>query len=221
MQMHNKTNLVIVSFVAAIFAATVMVTTPTTIKHASAIVGGAPTMTVKVHAGGGNSTNMLAAFVPQQVQISVGQSITWDNPSQVPEPHTVTFVLNDKTMTTPDVPFTVRSSSQFMPVPPGANSQPNMIPGKNGMNPIIVSNVRGYYPTLIDSSGNANVLGPNGNFTITGNEQYVNSGWLLPKATTLYPDSSNTFTVTFQKAGTYNYLCEIHPWMAGTVIVKQ
>lgn len=23
---------------------------------------------------------------------------------------------------------------------------------------------------------------PNGNFTITGNEQYINSGWLLPKA---------------------------------------
>ena len=56
LQMNNKTNLVIVSFVAGIFAATVMVTTPTTIKHASAIVGGAPTTTVKLHAGGGNST---------------------------------------------------------------------------------------------------------------------------------------------------------------------
>jgi len=109
--MNNKTNIVIVSFVAAIFAATVIVTTPTTSKHASAIVGGAPTTTVKVHAGGGNSTNMLAAFVPQQVQISVGQRVTWDNPSPVPEPHTVTFVLNDKTMTSPDVPFTVRSST--------------------------------------------------------------------------------------------------------------
>jgi plastocyanin len=164
--------------------------------------------TIMVYAGGGNSTNMLAAFVPQQVQISVGQSITWDNPSPVPEPHTVTFVLNDKTMTTPDVPFIVRSSTQFMPVP-GANSQPNMIPGKNGMNAIIVSNVLGYYPTLIDLSGHAKVLGPNGNFTITGNERYIISGWLLPKATTLYPGSSNAFTVTFQKAGTYNYLCEI------------
>jgi plastocyanin len=176
LQMNNKTNLVILSFVAAIFAATVIVTTPTTIKHASAIVGGAPTTTITVNAGGGNSTNMLAAFVPQQVQISVGQTITWDNPSPVPEPHTVTFVLYDKTMTTPDVPFTVRSSTEFMPVPPGANSQPNMIPGKNGMNTIIASIVRGYYPTLIDSSGHAKVLSPNGNFTITGNERYVNSG---------------------------------------------
>jgi len=218
--MNNKTNLALVTFVAAIFAATAKVIT-TTISNANAIAGGTgTTTTVKVQAGGGNATNMLAAIVPQQVQISVGQSVTWDNPSPVPEPHTVTFVLNDKTMTTPDVPFTVRSSTQFMPVPPGANSQPNMIPGKNGTNTIIVSNVRGYYPTLVDSGGHATVLGPNGNFTVTGNEQYVNSGWLLPKATTLYPNSSNTFNLTFQKAGTYNYLCEIHPWMAGTVIVK-
>jgi len=218
--MNNKTNLALVTFVAAIFAATAIVIT-TTISNANAIAGGTgTTTTVKVQAGGGNATIMLAAFVPQQVQVSVGQSVTWDNPSLVAEPHTVTFVLNNKTMTAPDVPFAVRSSTQFMPLPPGANSQPNMMPGKNGMNTIIVSNVRSYYPTLIDSNGHAKVLGPNGTFTITGNEQYVNSGWLLPKPTTLYPNSSNTFTVTFQKAGTYSYLCEIHPWMAGVVTVK-
>lgn len=217
--MSNKINLAIVSYVVAILSATVLVTTPTTIKNASAIVGGAATP-VKVHAGGGNSSNMLAAFVPQQVQISVGQSVTWDNPSPVPEPHTVTFVLNGKTTTTGDVPFTVRNSTRFMPVSPGANSQPDITLGKNGINTIIVSNVRSYYPTLIDSNGHAKVLGPNGTFTITGNEQYVNSGWILPKPTTLYPNSSNTFTVTFQKAGTYTYLCEIHPWMSGIIVVK-
>jgi plastocyanin len=219
--MNNKTNLALVTFVAALFAATAIVIT-TTISNANAIAGGTgTTTTVKVQAGGGNATNMLAAFVPQQVQVSVGQSVTWDNPSSVAEPHTVTFVLNNKTMTAPDVPFAVRSSTQFMPLPPWANSQPSMMPGKNGMNIVIVSNARGYYPTLIDSSGNAKVSGPNGNFTITGNEQYVNSGWLLPKGQQqLYPGSSNTFTVSFQKAGTYNYFCEIHPWMAGVVTVK-
>ena len=161
------------------------------------------------------------AFVPQQVQLSVGQSVTWDNPSLVAEPHTVTFVLNNKTMTAPDVPFAVLSSTQFMPLPPGANSQPNMMPGKNGMNIVIVSNARGYFPAWIDSTGNAKVLGPNGNFTMTGNEQYVNSGWLLPKGQQQqYPGSSNTFTVSFQKAGTYNYFCDIHPWMTGVVTVK-
>ena len=219
--MNNKTNLALVSFVVIFAATAIVTTTTTTISNANAIVGGAATTTVKVHAGGGNSTNMLAAFVPQHVQIGIGQSVTWDNPSPVAEPHTVTFVLDNKTMTAPDVPFAVRSSTQFMPLPPGTNSQPNMIPGKNGMKTVIVSNARGYFPTLIDSSGNARVLGPNGNFTITGNEQYVNSGWLLPKGQQEpYPGSSNTFTVSFQKAGTYNYFCDIHPWMAGAVTVK-
>jgi len=34
---------------------------------------------------------MLAVFVPQHIQVSVGQSVTWDNPSAVGEPHTATF----------------------------------------------------------------------------------------------------------------------------------
>jgi plastocyanin len=42
---------------------------------------------------------MLAVFVPQLIQIGAGQSITWDNPSAVAEPHTVTFVLDNKTAT--------------------------------------------------------------------------------------------------------------------------
>jgi plastocyanin len=29
------------------------------------------------------------------------------------------------------------------------------------------------------------------------------------------PGSSSTFRVKFQKAGTFNYLCLLHPWMVG------
>ena len=215
----NKRTLAAVSFLAAISATIILVAASSTIKYSNAIDPAATT--IKIHAGGGNSTDMLAAFVPLQAQINVGQTVSWDNPSTVGEPHTVTFVLNNKTMTSAVVPFAVPSSTQFTSLPPGANSQPNMIPGKNGMNIIQVSNVRNYFPTLIDSSGNTKVLGPNGNFTMTGNEQYVNSGWLLPKGhQQLYPGSSNTFSITFQKAGNYSYLCLIHPWMAGVVVVK-
>ena len=35
-----------------------------------------------------------------------------------------------------------------------------------------------------------------------------------------YPGSGNTFTMTFQKAGTYDYVCIIHPYMKERVIVK-
>jgi plastocyanin len=41
---------------------------------------------------------MLSVFLPQHTQVSVGQSVTWDNPSAVGEPHTVTFVLDNKTL---------------------------------------------------------------------------------------------------------------------------
>ena len=123
-------------------------------------------------------------------------------------------------MTYRDAPFGVPTPTKFMPLPPSSNSQPIVIPGNNrGMNTVILVNGRVFNPTLIDSSGNVKLSAPNADFTISGNEQYVNSGWLLPKGN-LPPGTSNTFSVTFEKAGTYNYLCILHPWMTGTVIVK-
>jgi plastocyanin len=53
---------------------------------------------------------------------------------------------------------------------------------------------------------------PNVDYTMNGSEKYVNSGWLLPKGQEqLYPGSGNTFTVTFQEPGTYDYICILHP----------
>jgi plastocyanin len=61
----------------------------------------------------------------------------------------------------------------------------------------------------------------NANYTLTGTEKYVNSGWLLPKGQEqIFPGSGNTFTVTFDKAGTYNYICAIHPYMSGSIVVR-
>ncbi len=30
----------------------------------------------------------------------------------------------------------------------------------------------------------------------------------------------NNFTVTFEKPGTYHYICIVHPWMKGAVTVN-
>lgn len=56
---------------------------------------------------------------------------------------------------------------------------------------------------------------------MTGAEKFVNSGWMWPKG--LIPPGAapiNNFTVTFEKPGTYHYICIVHPWMNGAVTVN-
>ena len=67
---------------------------------------------------------------------------------------------------------------------------------------------------------------PNSNYTMDGTESYVNSGFIFPvgQAPPRMPPIS-TFTVTFEKPGTYEYgtyeyLCALHAWMTGTVSVR-
>jgi plastocyanin len=174
----------------------------------------------RIQAGGGNSTAPLTVFVPQNIEIKAGESVTWDNPSIVAEPHTVTFVLDNKTMTNIVSPFAVPDSTQFSAIPPNSNSEPLKVPGKN--NVVIAVNARSFIPAVIDSQGGVKEFTPpNSSYTMTGSEKYVNSGWLLPKGQEqAFPGSSTAFTVTFQKPGTYNYICGLHPWMVGSVIVK-
>ena len=180
----------------------------------------ATTLSKTVHAGGGTSTNMLAVFVPQLIQVGIGQSVTWDNPSAVAEPHTVTFALDNKTATELVSPFAVPNSTQFTPIPPNSNNEPLKVPGKD--NVVITINARSYIPTVIDSQGSVKHFAPpNAAYTMDGSEKYINSGWLVPKGQEqVFPGASTSFTVTFQKAGTYYYICQLHPWMAGSVVVK-
>lgn len=189
----------------------------------------------EVQAGTGVGNAAIILFSPQQVQIKAGQSVTWYNPTPVPEPHTVTFVLNnDNKSYAADLtaPFTISNttsnttnSTQIMPLIPNSNSDPLMTPDNNA---IIAVNKRAYNPVVVreDSTTttgekNVNYMKQNANYSMSGTEDYINSGWLLPKGQeNLYPGSGNTFTMTFQKPGTYDYVCIIHPYMTGRVIVK-
>lgn len=177
---------------------------------------------LEVQAGVGNGTVGVAIqlFSPKQVDIKSGESVTWYNPTPVPEPHTVTFVLDDKSMAHIVEPFAVPTptTNGFAPIVPNSNSEPAMTPDDKG---IIALNKRVYNPVVIDSQSNANYMTQNANYTLTGTEKYVNSGWLLPKGQEqIFPGSGNTFTVTFDKAGTYNYICAIHPYMTGSIVVR-
>jgi plastocyanin len=188
----------------------------------------------EVQAGIGVGNAAIILFSPQQVQIKAGQSVTWYNPTPVPEPHTVTFVLNNNNSDNNKsyaadliAPFTISTttnSTQIMPLIPNSNSEPLMTPDNNA---IIAINKRAYDPVVViedsPTTGGKNVtyMKQNANYSMSGTEDYVNSGWLLPKGQeNLYPGSGNTFTMTFQKAGTYDYLCIIHPYMTGRVIVN-
>jgi plastocyanin len=216
--MSIKSVLAVVAIISAL-SITLLITTAN-FKVISAQNTTTTTATTKVQAGGGNSTAPLTAFVPQNIEIKAGESVTWDNPSTVGEPHTATFVLDNKTTTGIVSPFGVPNSTQLTAIPPNSNNEPLKVPGQN--NVVIAVNARSFIPTVIDSQGTVKHFAPpNAAYTMNGSEKYVNSGWLVPKGQEqLYPGSSTSFTVTFQKAGTYHYICQLHPWMVGSVLVK-
>jgi plastocyanin len=118
-------------------------------------------------------------------------------------------------------PLGVSDTTEFTVLPPGSNNEPILIPDENGTNTLIALNARTFNPVTIDSEGTVNFMNPNANYTMTGEEKYVNSGWILPKGfEEEYPGAGNTFTVTSENPGTYNYICILHPWQTGSVIAR-
>lgn len=182
------------------------------------------TTTELVHAGEGNATNVVIAFVPDTIKIKPGESIIWDNPTTVAEPHSVTFFKDNEYFAEFAAPFKVSNSTEFQSLNPNSNAEVITMPSQPGKTDktVIAINGRAYLPVAIDSTGkNVTYLPPNSNYTMDGTESYFNTGWLWPEGQTPGggPQLSN-FTVTFEKAGTYDYLCNVHPWMAGTVVVE-
>jgi len=182
------------------------------------------TNTKLVHAGQGNATEIVFAFIPQNMVIKAGESITWDNPNIYAEPHSVTFL--NEIIYFPEfvVPFNVTNSIEFSPSDPKTNADPLFVPAEPGekTKTVMMINARAYLPVVIDSSGNnVTYLEPNSNYNMDGNETLVNSGWLWPEGQTPPGGSPiSNFTITFEKPGTYSYLCNLHPWMSGSVVVK-
>ena len=117
--------------------------------------------------------------------------------------------------------FSVKNSSKFTPIPPNSNSQPVVMSNNSSKDTVNIlgSNARASNSVAIDSSGKVIQLGHNAVYKMKGDEKYVNSGLLFPKGMGP-PDGTTSFTVSFDKAGTYNYYCILHPWQKGTIIVK-
>jgi plastocyanin len=91
------------------------------------------TETVRIAAGGGNATAPWTVFVPQEVRIKAGETVTWDNPTVgAAEPHTVTFVLDSSTVAGVISPLAVSNATEFSALPPGSNNEPVLIPSEAG-----------------------------------------------------------------------------------------
>jgi plastocyanin len=178
---------------------------------------------IRVAAGGGNSTDVKTAFIPQNIEIQAGQTITWYNPTPVGEPHSVTFFKDSTQFPLFVAPFSVPASTGFNALMPSPNLEPLTVTSNDPATKIvIIANARSLSPIVIDSTGqNVTYLPINANYTMDGTESYLNSGWL-------WPDGQNPpeappvtdFTVTFENPGTHGYVCVIHPWMTGSVVVS-
>jgi plastocyanin len=177
-----------------------------------------------VAAGGGGPVSVVTWFVPQNISISAGETVTWINPTVVGEPHTVSFLKQPDYFAALESPYLIPSGTEVTPANPNErNTEPLIIPGQNdtASTTIIGANARATSPVVIDAQNSATYLPLNANYTMTGDELYVSSGWIWPENAIppgLAPITS--FSVTFENAGTYDYLCVVHPWMTGRVIVQ-
>ncbi|HET7147414.1 MAG TPA: hypothetical protein VFI73_02845 [Candidatus Nitrosopolaris sp.] len=177
---------------------------------------------VKVKTGGGDNNISSTQYFPQTVEIKAGESVTWYNPTRVPEPHTVTFQMGSLYPTPSFLPVEVSKSAQLNLVSSAAsNAEPIVVPSQNHTSFIIAANARAYNPVVTNSNGSTTFLNWDTNYTMNGSEKYINSGWLFPNGE-IPPgiQAGRTFTITFEKAGLYEYTCVFHPWMTGKVIVK-
>lgn len=176
----------------------------------------------KVKAGGGGGRIIVMNYYPQNLEIKVGDSVKFYNPTTVLEPHTVTFIQDNKYVPTLEGVFSVTDPNSIQSLPNELNSEPLIVPLDEQTNGIVGINSRGFFPYTIDSSGEATNLGPNAVYTMDGSEKYVSSGWLVPKAyVDEVPGSSESFTVTFEKSGSFPYICILHPWMSGQIQVTE
>lgn len=132
----------------------------------------------------------------------------------------MTFIKDPTAFPPLEVPYIISNSSALVPLDSSVNADPTLIPGPADQTVAVIANARAYSPVAI-TNGQTQYLPLNANYTMTGDESYVNSGLIWPEGQVPpgLPEITS-FSVKFQEAGTYNYLCILHPWMAGTITVN-
>jgi plastocyanin len=147
----------------------------------------------KVPAGtvyaGIGGTETLLSFLPGSIMVKAGQSVKFEVKSPS-EAHTVTFGP-------PSFLVSFSSATDFIPFAPG---DPNQV-------------------RPFDIYG-SDPPGADGSYTYTGATMHGDGTFSTP----VLDEDSNTpnpssATIKFTVPGTYNYVCLLHPFMTGTVVV--
>jgi plastocyanin len=174
-----------------------------------------------VKVGTGNESVSFNQYYSPFVEVIEGDSITWYNGVDVPNPHTVTFFRSFDNIEKISVPFYIQKDAELSPVTNNVG-EPLVERASNGSKIIMILNARAMYPTVIDNSGKVSYLKQDPVYSFKGDEKFVNSGPLLSIERKQNSDYffNNLFTVIFTKAGLYEYSCMFHPWMVGKVLVK-
>jgi plastocyanin len=174
-----------------------------------------------IKVGEGNNTVSITKYFPDYVEITVGDSITWYNGVDVPNPHTVTFVRNLNNIEKIGVPFYVPNNTKFVPVLNNLG-EPLEENTSNGTKVVMMLNARALTPTVITSDDRVMKLKKDSVYTYNGSEKFINSGPLLSldKEQNFDYSFSTSFTVVFNKPGFFEYTCLFHPWMIGKLLVK-
>jgi plastocyanin len=179
---------------------------------------------ISFNASAGRNETNWDKFIPQNITINTGENVTWINAMRVAEPHTVTFIKDNDMIPPLFAPYRVPNNTEFTSAVPVPNVEPSIMPDSSNANNkiVIVDNLRSSAPVSIDSTKtNVTYLQPNSNYPFSGDESYVNSGWMWPMGQS--PPGAppiTSFTMTFENPGTFYYMCVIHPWMSGTVTVN-
>lgn len=174
-----------------------------------------------IKVGEGNNTLSITKYFPNYVEITAGDSITWYNGVDVPNPHTVTFIRDLDNIEKIGVPFYVPNNTKFMPVLNNLG-EPLEEKTSNGTRVVMMLNARALTPTVITSDDKVMKLKKDSVYVYNGSEKFVNSGPLLSldKEQNFDYSFSSSFTVVFNKPGFFEYSCLFHPWMIGKLLVK-
>ena len=92
----------------------------------------------------------------------------------------------------------------------GAGGDQSCVTAKNCFNPNVANIATGDTVTWTNNDSSEHTA-------TSGNPSDMQRGTIFDSGLI---KSGGTFSFTFQNSGTYNYFCQIHPWMIGTVIVK-